>query len=76
MILNFILTNIALLPDENWLNSAVNLMLIFGLFMIINATFQSDNKVYFEEQGRIPLNDNMLAEKHCNAKNPIVKKTL
>lgn len=67
MILNIILTTIALLPDEHWLTSVVSLMVIFGLFMIITWTFQSEKKVYFEEQSKIPLNDDTPAEKRLLA---------
>ena len=63
MILNVILTNITLLPDEKWQSSAISLMLIFGFFMIISSIFQREKKVYFEVQSRIPLNDDTLAEK-------------
>jgi|GEM_PF-3422845 cbb3-type cytochrome oxidase subunit 3 len=74
MILNFILSSIALQAGEHWLTSIVSLMVIFGLFLIINWTFQSDKKVYFEEQSRIPLNDDTQAEKKLLAqqgKNPL-----
>lgn len=74
MILNTILTLIALQPDERWLNSVVSLVVIFGLFLIINWVLRSENKVYFEQQSLIPLNDDTAAEKRLlnhRAKNPL-----
>mgnify|MGYP003624232035 CR=1 FL=1 len=67
MILKLILTNITLLPDESWQSSVISLILIFGFFMIINSIFQAEKKVYFEQQSRIPLNDDTPIEKRLLA---------
>ncbi|MCX4186882.1 hypothetical protein [Methylophaga sp. OBS4] len=67
MILKVLVTSLVFLSNSSLLSLAISLAILFGLFIIICWTFQIDKQASFEEQSKIPVNDDTPAEKQLFA---------